>query len=85
MHVAEFITAGSVSFLVPTCLELHTACEVDRACLCGRETIRSRIIPRAVRWYTGEINDDEDEDDDDDEEEGEDYEEGDDEDVSDHD
>ena len=41
--------------------------------------IRSRIIPRAVRWYTGEINEDEDEDDD---EEGDDYDEDDDDDVS---
>lgn len=33
---------------------------------CPRETIRTRIIPHAVKWYTGEANED---DEDDDEEE----------------
>jgi len=36
-------------------------------CGCVRETIRTRIIPHAVKWYTGEANE-EDEDDEDDEE-----------------
>ena len=35
--------------------------------VCGRETIRTRLIPHAVKWYTGEANeDDEDHDEEDD-------------------
>ena len=33
-----------------------------------REAIRTRIVPHAVRWYTGEANEDDDDDDDEDEE-----------------
>ena len=36
---------------------------------CCRETIRTRIIPHAVRWYTGEANEDEDDEDDEDDDE----------------
>ncbi|KAK9918886.1 hypothetical protein WJX75_007835 [Coccomyxa subellipsoidea] len=42
------------------------------------ETIRTRIIPHAVKWYTGEANE-EDEDDDEDDDEGDDIDEDDDE------
>ena len=33
-----------------------------------REAIRTRIVPHAVRWYTGEANEDDDEEDEEDEE-----------------
>ena len=33
---------------------------------CGRETIRTRLIPHAVKWYTGEANEDDEDDDDED-------------------
>ena len=39
---------------------------LSRARTCRRATFRSKLVPNAVRWYTGEANED-DEDDEDDE------------------
>lgn len=53
------------------------------ACTMCRATFRSKLIPSAVRWYTGEANEDDEDDDDEDydDEEGDDDDEDDDDEV----
>ena len=43
----------------------YVCLEVENGGSDARETIRTRIIPHAVKWYTGEANEDDDDEDDD--------------------